>query len=182
LTELERAAEEWIAPYWNADHLLRTRDFAIELDRSASEAVRVASLTHDIERHFPGGPHFDPKTMAPDDERYNREHSERSARFVVEWLRSRGADDALVAAVEELVLLHEWGGTPEADLVQSADSLSFFDVNRDLGARWVREGRATPAQARAKLDWTLDRIRVARARELALPMHAAAVAALERAA
>jgi hypothetical protein len=179
---LEGRAEEWVAPYWNAEHLVRARDFALVVDPAASEAVRLAALTHDIERHFPGGPHFDPATMPPDDAAYNREHSERSARFVVEWLRDEGADDALVAEVEQLVLLHEWGGTPGADVVQAADSLSFFEVNRDIVLRWVEEGRASTAQSRAKLDWMLDRIRLARARELALPLHARAVAALERAA
>jgi hypothetical protein len=180
---LEQRAETWIEPYWNAHHLVRARDYAVELDPSASQAVHLAALTHDIERHFPGGPRFDPRTMPPDDPAYNREHSERSARFVSEWLRGEDADDALVVAVDELVRLHEWGGTLEADVVQAADSLSFFEVNWEIVTlRWVREGRASPAQARAKLDWMLERIRLADARDLALPLHARAVERLEAAA
>jgi hypothetical protein len=31
--------------------------------------------------------------------------------------------------VVHLVLLHEFGGTPEADTLKYADSISFFDVN-----------------------------------------------------
>jgi hypothetical protein len=177
-TKLERRAEEWIAPYWNAEHLVRTRDWLLELDAGASEAARLAALTHDIERHFPGGPSVDP-SAPPDEPTYLREHSDRSARIVGEWLRDQGAEE-LVAEVEELVRRHEIGGTPAADLVQAADSLSFLDVNRHVTPRWVREGRATPAQARAKLDWTLARMRVGR--ELALPLYERAVAALEEAA
>jgi hypothetical protein len=183
VSALEQRAEAWIAPYWNAQHLVRARDYAVELHPAASECVRLAALTHDIERHFPGGPHFDPRTIPPDDPAYNREHSERSARFVSEWLRSERADDTLVAAVDELVRRHEWGGTPDADVVQAADSLSFFEVNWEIvTVRWIREGRATPAQARSKLDWMLDRIRLAEARDLALPLHGRAVRGLEAAA
>ncbi len=46
----------WIEPYWNAEHLVRTRDWLLELEPDASEALRLAALTHDMERHFPGGP------------------------------------------------------------------------------------------------------------------------------
>jgi hypothetical protein len=180
VTKLERAAERWIEPYWNAQHLVRTRDRALELEGDASEAIRLAALTHDIERHFPGGPRFDPLTMAPDDEAYNREHSERSARIVAGWLRDQGAEGPLVADVQELVLRHEWGGSPSADVVQAADSLSFLEINaRPVVVKWLREGRATPDGARAKVDWMLDRIRVPRARELARPLHARALEALE---
>jgi hypothetical protein len=179
VSDLERRAEEWIAPYWNAEHLRRSRDWALELDRAASEAVRLAALTHDMERHFPGGPSVDP-SAPPDEPTYLREHSERSARIVGEWLRGESAGEELVAEVEELVRLHEVGGTPPADIVQAADSLSFLDVNWEVTLRWVREGRATPAQSRAKLDWTLERMRVGR--ELAVPLYERAVAALEEAA
>jgi hypothetical protein len=180
VTELERAAERWIEPYWNARHLLRTRDWALELDANASEAVRLAALTHDIERHFPGGPRFDPLTMRPDDEAYNREHSERSARIVADWLRPQGADEQLVAETRDLVLAHEWGGSPPADVVQAADSLSFLEVNaEDVLVQWLREGRALPEGVRAKLDWTFERIRIPQAAELARPLYNRALDALE---
>ena len=180
MTELERAAERWIEPYWNARHLLRTRDWALELDANASEALRLAALTHDIERHFPGGPRFDPLTMRPDDVVYNREHSERSARIVADWLREQGAPEELVAEARELVLAHEWGGTPAADVVQAADSLSFLEVNaEEVLVQWLREGRAQPDGARAKLDWMFERIRLPQAAEQARPLYDRALDALE---
>lgn len=176
---LEAAAEQWIAPYWNARHLLRTRDWAVELDPDASLAVRLAALTHDIERMLPGGPAVDPR-RPPDDEVYTREHSERSARLVAGWLREHGAEAGLIRDAEELVRLHEVGGTPGADLVQAADSISFLEVNGDLVIRWVRDDRATFEQAKAKLDWMLERIRVPEARGFARIEYDAAVAALTR--
>jgi hypothetical protein len=181
VTELERKAEAFIAPYWNADHLLNTRDWLIRLAADASEALRVAAVVHDCERMFAGGPAIDP-SAPPDDATYLREHSERSARFAGEWLRREGADTRFVDEVEELVRLHEGGGTPAADLLQAADSVSFLDVNGDVVLDWIADGRATCAQARAKLDYMLDRIRVERARELALPLYERATARLEEAA
>src|SRR4051812_28071534 len=38
---LERAALEWIASYWNAEHLIRTRDWLVELDPDAGLALRL---------------------------------------------------------------------------------------------------------------------------------------------
>jgi hypothetical protein len=45
--------------------------------------------------------------------------------------------------------------------------------------KWLREGRATPEGARAKLDWTLERIQMHRAAELASPLHERALATLD---
>lgn len=175
---LEAAAERWIEGYWNERHLLRTRDWLLEVEPDASEALRVAALVHDCERMFPGGPAVDP-SLPPDDEEYTRVHSELSARYAAEWLREQAAPEGLVAEVDELVRLHEVGGTRGAGLVQAADSLSFLEVNGELVVRWVRDGRATPEQSRAKLDHMLARISVPRARELAEPLHERAAALLE---
>ena len=78
---LEERALEWIAPYWNAEYLVRTRDWLLELDPDAGEASRLAALTHDMERHFPGGPAQD-LSMWPEEDgerEYRRAHSERSS-------------------------------------------------------------------------------------------------------
>src|SRR5438445_442821 len=100
---LEQRALEWIDPYWNAEHLVRTRDWARELEPGAGEALLLAALTHDMERHFPGGPHLDVATQPPDDRAYREAHSERSARIVSEWLRAQEDGDAeRVEAVEQL--------------------------------------------------------------------------------
>jgi hypothetical protein len=50
--------------------------------------VRLAALTHDMERAFPGPD--SPVLDSLDDPVYERLHSERSARIVTEWLASHG--------------------------------------------------------------------------------------------
>jgi hypothetical protein len=178
---LEERALAWIEPYWNAEHLRRTRDWVLELDPGAGEALRLAALTHDIERHFPGGP-VNTLTDEPEEEtEYRRLHSERSARIVGDWLHGEGAEPALVAEVERLIRAHETGGATDEDLLQAADSLSFLETNAELVAGWYTSGRCSRERATAQLRWMFERIRLGRAREHARPLYEEALPVVERA-
>ena len=178
---LGRRALAWIEPYWNANHLVRTRDWALELDPDAGEALRLAALTHDMERHFPGGPAPDLSIEPERDVEYRRLHSERSARIVGEWLRGEGAEDALVADVERLIVAHETGGASDEDLLQAADSLSFLETNAGLVAGWYTSGSCSRERAKAQHRWMFERIKLDRARELARPLYEEAIAVVDRA-
>jgi hypothetical protein len=175
---LERAADAWVADYFNARHLVRTRDWVVTLSPEAGEDLRIAALTHDIERRVAGGPRLDPRRQAWDEPAYLLAHSARSAGMVSAWLEERGADPGLRERVEKLILHHEIGGYPEADLLQAADSLAFLEVNAGRARTWVTEGRCDSSQAQAKLDWMRDRISIPAATEFAATLHAAATAAL----
>jgi Domain of unknown function (DUF4202) len=173
---LEDKALAWIEPYWNARHLVRTHDWVLELAPDASDALRIAALTHDMERHFPGGPELDMTRQRPDDEAYNRAHAERSANIVGNWLREQGADGTLIEEVERLVEAHEVGGWAEANILQAADSIAWLETNQDVAQRWVESGRCDVAWARDKHRWSFERIRLAPARELARPFYEEALA------
>jgi hypothetical protein len=175
---LERDAGAWVADYVNVRHLLRARDWVTALAPEAGEALRVAALTHDIERRVPGGPRMDARRAGGQDAAYLHEHARRSAQIVDAWLAERGAGRELRASVFELILRHETGGTPAADLLQAADSLSFLEVNAGRARAWVDEGRCDLAEAQAKLDWMRDRIAVPAAAAAAAGLHARALAAL----
>jgi hypothetical protein len=181
LIALEERALAWVQPYWNANHLVRTRDWVLELEPRAGKALRVAALTHDMERHFAGGPMNDLSHEPEDEFEYRRLHSERSARIVGEWLRSEQAEPALVADVERLILAHETGGTPDEDLLQAADSLSFLETNARLVADWYTSGRCSRERAKAQHRWMFERIKLERARELARPLCEEALAVVDRA-
>ena len=180
---LEERALAWIEPYWNARHLVRTRDWLLELEPDAGEAARLAALTHDMERHFPGGPEQD-LSVWPDEQgeqTYRRLHSERTAEIVGAWLRDHGADDHLVSDVQRLIVAHETGGAPDEDLLQAADSLSFLETNGDVLARWYTRGRCSRARAKAQARWMFERIKIDRARELARALFEEAIAVVDRA-
>ena len=167
---LVSAARAWVSenyPY-NRHHLLRALEWLDRLAPASSEGVRLATLTHDMERAFPGPD--SPQMTALDDPHYNQLHCERSARIVTAWLRERNAQEPLISEVERLILAHETGGWAEADLVQAADSLSFLDTNVDLFLGFVRSGRFPVDAVRWKFEHTFDRIKVPDARALAGPL------------
>lgn len=151
-------------------HLLRTLEWLVELDPRASEAVRIAAVTHDAERAFPpaeAGPSSLDRPISPV---YERWHQDRSARIVGDWLLAQGAGPELALEVVSLVEVHEDGGSPEAALLQAADSLSFLEVQVEVFAGFVIRGDLSEEAARAKLQRMHDRITVPVARELAGPM------------
>jgi len=167
---LTDTARQWVIdnyPY-NSYHLLRSLDWLDRIAPGSREAVRLATLTHDMERAFPGPD--SPVNTGANDEAYYRAHSERSARIVGSWLREQHAELELIADVEALIRAHEVGGWPEADLVQAADSLSFLETNVDLFLGFARSGKFSVDDVREKFDFSYERIRIPRARELALPL------------
>jgi hypothetical protein len=175
---LVEEARRWVVdnyPY-NRDHLLRALEWLDRLAPGAREAVRLATLTHDMERAFPGPD--SPVMSSLDDPTYERLHSERSARIVAEWLTSRGADEQLTRDVAALIVAHEVGGTYDADLVQAADRLSFLETNIDLFLGFVRSGRFSIEDVRTKFEHSYQRIRVPDAKALALPLYQSANARL----
>jgi uncharacterized protein DUF4202 len=153
-------------PY-NSTHLLKSLEWLDRLAPDASEAVRLATLTHDMERAF-GGPDAIPIRMS--DRAYEEAHSNRSARIVGEWLRANGAHTELIHDVEALIRVHEWGGSFDANLVQAADSLSFLDTNIELMVGFANTGKYSRADIAFKFDQMYERIQVPAAKDLARPM------------
>ena len=172
-------AVEWVTKnYSNAEHLVKTETWLLRLQPTASEALRLAALTHDMERAFPGPD--SPKSQGGVDHAYNHAHSERSASIVGTFLREQGADEPLVKEVMKLICAHEYGGWPEANSLQAADSLSFLEVNIGMFLQSIGEdddGKGY-TQVRDKFDWMYERIQLAEARELARPLYADALVRL----
>jgi hypothetical protein len=169
-SDLLQRADAWVDVYDNADHLRRTVDWLRVLEPNASLAVLLAGLTHDMERAYPGSDRIDfDARQGPADPAYCRQHGERSARYVSAWLREQGAPEDFIAQVAALVATHEFGGWPEADLLHAADSISYLEINVDLLLRWLpnRTCYVGPADARAKIHDTFDRINYPRGQDLA---------------
>jgi hypothetical protein len=180
-TEIERRVLAWIAPYNQARHLVRARDWLVHLDQDAPLESRLAVVTHDIERMFPNGPTIDKATCRWDDPHYLYAHASRSAEVVGVWLHSQdGAkEEVSLSEVQRLITLHEFGGIDGADYVQAADSLSFIETLQEIVRDWVIRGECGVEQARAKHCYMAERIRVPDARRLAVPLLEQALASLE---
>lgn len=165
-TEVEQAAANWVAPYSQVVHLMRTRDWLVHLTPEATLEARLAAMTHDIERMFPGGPTMDYANIRWDDPAYLYPHQLRSAALVGEWLSSEGhSGDVDDDEVRRLIGLHEVGGLGLADALQAADSLSFLETLAGLAGDWVRTGTCSRDTAIAKLTYSVDRIRLDQALE-----------------
>jgi hypothetical protein len=174
-----RAWVEEVHPH--ARHLLRTEQWALELDPEASEQLRVAAVLHDIERAFPDPEATWDSARDWDSPAYNRWHQDRCADIASQWLRDQGAPRELAEGVERLIRVHEEGGWPEADLLQAADSLSFLETMVPLVVGWAESEPAGRERAAGKLQSSLDRIHpsLSRARGLAEPMLRDALTAVE---
>lgn len=178
-SELELAAIDWLDGFYQLEHLLSTRAWTMRLVPTASAELKFAALVHDAERFFPGGPSGTPDT-AFDDPDYLFAHSIRSGDIVEEWLRKQPlASEDFIRRVRQLVLRHEIGGNMEEDVLQAADSLSWFDTLDWVAYDWANSGRVPLEKVYAKLDWMLNRIRPSNARENALDIYRDAIAALE---
>lgn len=180
LSEIELQALEWLDGFYELEHLLATRRWAVRLRPHASLELKLAALVHDAERHFPGGPTSTPVRF--DDPSYLFAHSIRAAEFVDAFLEGLGTvDDDFRYRVRSLVLRHEVGGGVEADVLQAADSLSFLETLGWITVQWVQSGRYTMEKAKGKLAYMLERMRPTEAHEFGLPMYELAVRDLERA-
>jgi hypothetical protein len=168
-TRLIELGRRWVFDHYpyNRVHLLKTLEWVDQLAPGVSEAIRLAALTHDMERAF-GGPDAIPIVM--NSREYEQAHSNRSARIVGAWLRDNGANTQLTRDVEALIRVHEWGGTPGANLVQAADSLSFLETNVDLMIEFARTGKYPAAEISSKLDQMFERIQLPQAKAIARPL------------
>jgi hypothetical protein len=165
---LREHAFSWVEPYYDREHLTRASDWLLVLAPDAPEHLVLAALLHDLERSVPGGPVLDLAATPWDDRTYNDAHTGRSAVIVARWLTDQGAPAEIVAGVAQPIREHEFGGSPEGDLMQAADSISFLETNSGLVAGWANGGRCTLEKAREKLRWMGDRVRHAEGRAIAL--------------
>jgi hypothetical protein len=182
LLRLREEAFAWLEPYYDRVHLTRAADWMLVVAPDAPEHLVLAALMHDLERSVPGGPDLDKANTPWDDVAYNTAHTHRSAEVVSGWLRDHGAPDAFVEGVQQPIREHEFGGSPEGDLMQAADSISFLETNGALVSGWAVRGECTVEKSEEKLRWMYERIRLERARPWALPYMERAIAQLHEAA
>ena len=108
-------------------HSKNTREWVIKLKPEADMALQIAALGHDIERSIEERK-IKRKNFTDYDE-FKKVHSQNSATILHEILLKYDLNQDFIDKVVDLVLLHEFGGTPEANILKYADSISFFDVN-----------------------------------------------------
>jgi hypothetical protein len=108
-------------------HAENTVQWLLKLDSSVDDALKIASLGHDIERALED--RRIRKADFPDFDAFKAAHARNSAVLMDEIMLECGVDTLLAQEVHRLVALHETGGDARSDLLKHADSLSYFEVN-----------------------------------------------------
>ena len=124
-SEIERIISKSEIPE-DSIHSKNTREWVLKLKPEADMALQIAALGHDIERSLKG------KTKRQDYVDYNefkKVHSRKSAKVLGEILSKYDLNQTIIDKITNLVICHEFGGNPEANILKNADSISYFDVN-----------------------------------------------------
>ena len=112
-------------------HSPNTRQWLLELDPNADDALQIAALGHDIDRAV--AERKVQRAEFSDYDAFKAAHARNGAQILTELLEECGIDDAaFLGEVHRLVCCHEVGGDPRSELLVDADSLSYFDVNLPL--------------------------------------------------
>ena len=148
MTELYKIIEKYVFySFRKADriheilHLIRTLYWLGKLKPDADEALRIAAVSHDIERAFrrkdvkeivkkPGGL---TSTI------YFKKHEIRGAKIIGDYLEKKGAEKKLINRVKMLISRHEQGGNDDQNLLKDADSIGFFEIyaNSELISKMI---------------------------------------------
>ncbi len=111
------------------NHALNVIEWLLQLSPAAAPELQLAALLHDCDRFFPERQITKEGYRLPDQyDNYKREHSKNSARIALELIAETdfGGDREIIS---QTIILHEFGGSPESNLLKDCDSLSFFDQN-----------------------------------------------------
>lgn len=155
-------------------HLERTLYWVEFLEPAASEELRLAAVSHDIERAFESETREMKAYRTGDGQ---REHEEEGGRIMYDFLTRSGYAEAGAARVRELIARHETGGDAEQDLLRDADSLSWLEVS---APKHITKKMFPKSEMEKKVDYMYARIGSSRAAELATPFYEEAKSLLGR--
>lgn len=99
-----------------------------KLNPNADEALKIAALSHDIDRAITGITEKDLKNYSKINE-FKKEHSIRSAKFIGDILKKYNYSSKMINKIKHLVENHESGGDKETTFLTEADSLAYFEYN-----------------------------------------------------
>ena len=147
-------------------HFEKTIYWVKQLEPQASEAMFIAAYSHDIARAYSNEPITKFQHIEMNDPEYLKVHQEQGAQIMKEFLLKHDYDQ--IELVYTMIRYHEVGGTPEADLLMDADSISYLEVNAPIHAEKFVPilGRE---KVRRKIEWMFHRISTDKAKELAKP-------------
>lgn len=141
-------------------HLLRTLYWLESLNPDADQALRIAAISHDIERAFRQKDVVEivKKTGGLTSREYFEKHEIRGAEIIGDFIERLGARKDLTNRVRMLVSRHERGGDEDQNLLRDADSIAFFEVY--VAGKLMSEmiDYIGKEEARKKIEFMYERI------------------------
>jgi len=153
--EIERELEEIISRSPTPEdykHAKNVKDWVLRLKPDAREQLKIAALSHDIERAIPGK-----KVERKDFKDYNefkKAHAVNSGRIIKEILDNYPVKNEEKEIIKFLVENHEFGkeGDEELTALVDSDVISFFQINLPHYAE-----RNTEEEVIFRIKWGLAR-------------------------
>jgi len=102
--------------------------WVLKLKPNADEALKIAAISHDIDRAITKITEKDLQDYSKINE-FKKEHSLRSAKFIGEIMEKHNYSSEVIKKVQHLVGSHEFGGDEEQNILMNADSLAYFENN-----------------------------------------------------
>lgn len=110
------------------NHLLRTVELIKILNPNVTLPQLTAAIGHDIEKAFrESGTSEKRQLFGLSDPRFFRDHEEKWAEIIWNFLNEIWTQDSFVQEVKKLVARHEEGWDTDQNMLQAADSISFFE-------------------------------------------------------
>jgi len=162
-------------------HFERTLFWVKKLQPTADDALIIAAYSHDIERAFRTDNVFRKIKTSKEgftDVDFLKNHQEKGAEIMYDFLISNKADKQLAKRVAHLIRKHEVGGDEDQNLLKDADSISFFETNAPFFAD-VKVKDLGTEKVKAKFDWMFERITSPKAKKFAEPIYKAMLQMLE---
>ena len=112
-------------------HLDRTGYWCKQLYPDSSETLILAAISHDIERSVVTEESKKIYCLPFTSDSFLKYHQEKGADIMFNFLINNGLDENSCNEVWRLISRHEIGGYLDENILQAADSISFFENNVD---------------------------------------------------
>lgn len=165
------------------NHLLRTVDLVNVLKPDAGISLLTAAISHDIEKAFrESGTSEKREIFGLSNPQFFRDHEEKWAEIIWNFLNEIWAQDSFVQEVIKLVARHEEGWDTDQNILQAADSISFFEDQELANIEKMLKKEKTPdwiSKVKAKVEWMYQRIQIPSAKEMAKTWYEKALKIME---
>ena len=157
------------------NHHLRTAALVQILYPDAGIPLLIAAVVQDIEKAFRMPDALKEKEWSGlTDSKFLRMHEERGAEIIWNFLHELWAEKSFIQEVKKIVSRHEEGWDINEDILQAADSVSFFEDEELWNIEKMLRKEKTPSgidDVKSKIQRMYDRITIPQAKEMARPWY-----------